>query len=73
MEVGSYSKTPPKTIVNCVAYSDGRRKTDVELSHVHEFLKEFNQFVWIGLHEPSEDVLEQVQREFMGRGPTGGN
>jgi len=64
MEVSSYSKTPPKTIINCVAYSDGRRKADVELSHVHEILREFNQFVWIGLHEPSEDVLEQVQREF---------
>jgi magnesium transporter len=64
MEVSSYSKTPSKTIVNCVAYSNGRRKTDVELSHVHEILREFNQFVWIGLHEPSEDVLEQVQQEF---------
>jgi len=62
MEISS--KTPSKTIVNCVAYSDGRRKADVELSHVHEILKEFNQFVWIGLHEPSEEVLEQVQREF---------
>lgn len=64
MEVASYSKAPSKTIVNCVAYSDGRRKTDVELSHVHEVLREFNQFVWIGLHEPSEEILEQVQREF---------
>ena len=64
MEVGSYSKTPSKTIVNCVAYSGGRRKADVDLSHVHEVLKEFNQFVWIGLHEPSEEVLLQVQREF---------
>jgi len=47
-----------------VAYSGGRRKADVDLSHVHEVLKEFNQFVWIGLHEPSEEVLLQVQREF---------
>jgi magnesium transporter len=64
MEVSSYSKTPSKTIVNCVAYSHGRRKADVELTQVHELLKEDNQFVWIGLHEPSEEVLEQVQREF---------
>src|SRR5512138_3161747 len=64
MEVSSYIKAPPKTIVNCVAYADGRRKTDVDLSHVHEILQEFNQFVWIGLHEPSEEVLGQVQREF---------
>jgi magnesium transporter len=64
MEVSSYSKTPSKTIVNCVAYSHGRRKADVALSQVHELLKENNQFVWIGLHEPSEEVLEQVQHEF---------
>jgi magnesium transporter len=64
MEVSSYSKTPSKTIVNCVAYSHGRRKAEVALSQVHELLKENNQFVWIGLHEPSEEVLEQVQHEF---------
>ena len=51
-------------IVNCAAYSEGRRKADVKLSDVHEVLKEFNQFVWIGLHEPSEEILEQVQKEF---------
>jgi magnesium transporter len=64
MEVSSQSKTPSKTIVNCVAYSHGRRKADVELGKVHELLREDNQFVWIGLHEPSEEVLEQVQHEF---------
>ena len=64
MEVSSYSKTPSKTIVNCAAYSHGRRKGDIALSQVHEVLKEDNQFVWIGLHEPSEEMLEQVQLEF---------
>ena len=53
-----------KEIINCAAYSHGRRITDVELSDVHEVLKDNNQFVWIGLHEPSEKVLEQVQLEF---------
>jgi len=53
-----------KEIINCAAYSYGRRITDVELSDVHEVLKDNNQFVWIGLHEPSEKVLEQVQLEF---------
>jgi magnesium transporter len=54
-----------KEIINCAAYSQGRRKADVELNNVHEVLKENNnQFVWIGLHEPSEQVLEQVQQEF---------
>jgi magnesium transporter len=51
-------------VVNCAAYSQGRRVTNVELHDVHEVLKEANQFVWIGLQEPSEDVLKMVQQEF---------
>src|SRR5258706_8391155 len=53
-----------KEIVNCAAYSGGRRIADVQLRDVHEVLKETNQFVWIGLHEPSEEILSQVQEEF---------
>src|SRR5437762_8310985 len=53
-----------KEIINCAAYSQGNRLADIELNHVHDALKETNQFVWIGLHEPSEDVLRQVQQEF---------
>lgn len=53
-----------KEIINCAAYSQGRRIADVELNNVHNVLKRSNQFVWIGLHEPSEDVLSKVQEEF---------
>lgn len=53
-----------KEIVNCAAYSQGRRIADVELDKVHEALKDTSQFVWIGLHEPSEEVLIRVQEEF---------
>lgn len=53
-----------KEIINCAAYSQGQRIADVELNNVHEALKETNQFVWIGLHEPSEAILKQVQQEF---------
>ncbi|MEP7372496.1 MAG: magnesium/cobalt transporter CorA [Chitinophagaceae bacterium] len=51
-------------VINCAAYSQGRRCTNVELPEVHNVLKEADQFVWIGLHEPSEEVLKQVQQEF---------
>ena len=53
-----------KEIINCAAYSQGRRVADVKLDRVHEMLRETNQFVWTGLHEPSEDILTQVQKEF---------
>jgi len=53
-----------KEIVNCAAYSAGRRTADVELKDIHEILKDPGQFVWIGLYEPSEELLERVQQEF---------
>ncbi len=53
-----------KQIINCAAYSQGCRKADVELNHVHEVLKEQDQFVWIALHEPTEEMLVRVQEEF---------
>jgi magnesium transporter len=34
------------------------------VSNVHEVLRDPNQFVWIGLHEPSEEILSSVQKEF---------
>jgi magnesium transporter len=53
-----------KEIINCAAYAEGKRIADVSLSDVHDVLKKENQFVWIGLHEPSEEVLSRVQQEF---------
>lgn len=51
-------------VVNCVAYADGRRVSDVAVEEISEVLKQPDRFVWIGLHEPSEEVLKQIQREF---------
>ena len=51
-------------IINCVAYADGRRVADVNLQDVHTALKDSRQFVWIGLHEPSEEILDKVKQEF---------
>jgi magnesium transporter len=64
MGLVSNEKIPAKEIINCAAYSMGRRVADVELNDVHEVLKDHNQFVWIALHEPSEEILERVQHEF---------
>jgi magnesium transporter len=53
-----------KEIINSAAYSKGKRIADVELSDLHKVLKEEDQFVWIGLYEPSEEILSKVQGEF---------
>lgn len=51
-------------VVACAAYSDGRRVADLPIADVSETLEQTDQFVWIGLYEPREDVLRQVQEEF---------
>ena len=51
-------------VVNCAAYTNGRRVGDVEINDISEVLKQPDRFIWIGLHEPSEELLRQVQEEF---------
>jgi magnesium transporter len=52
------------TIVNCAAYSDGRRVADVQIDEIEQALKQQDRFVWIGLHEPDQELLRTVQLAF---------
>jgi magnesium transporter len=52
------------TVVNCAAYAEGRRVADVEIRDISEALTQPGRFVWIGLHEPDEPLLREVQQEF---------
>jgi magnesium transporter len=52
------------TVVNCAAYTDGRKTGDVAIQDISKVLKSEDQFVWIGLHEPDEALLRQIQEEF---------
>jgi magnesium transporter len=51
-------------VINCAAYSGGRRIADLPICDVSEALLEQDRFVWIGLYEPTEAILRQVQEEF---------
>jgi magnesium transporter len=51
-------------IVNCVSYQGGRRIADVEIEQIGHTLKQTEHFIWIGLYEPSEELLKEVQRQF---------
>jgi magnesium transporter len=51
-------------IVNCVSYADGKRMGAVEIEDISEILRFEGQFIWIGLHEPDEDLLRKIQEEF---------
>ncbi|QHT70222.1 magnesium/cobalt transporter CorA [Rhodocytophaga rosea] len=51
-------------VINCVAYAGGQREQAVDIADICEVLQRPGRFVWIGLHEPDEDLLEQVQAAF---------
>lgn len=51
-------------IVNSAAYCEGRRVADVEIKDIGRVLSDRDRFIWIGLHEPDEALLREVQREF---------
>jgi magnesium transporter len=55
---------PSKQILNSIVYCDGCRLANIELDEVHKFLGKQDQFVWVALYEPCEEVLEKVRKEF---------
>src|SRR5215475_10474995 len=51
-------------VVNCAAYQAGRRVADIDLAQASTVDIEKGGFVWIGLHEPDEELLRNVQQRF---------
>ena len=51
------------TIVDCAVYEQGER-SDVSLDRAHEAYLRDGAFVWIGLHEPTQEEFDAVSREF---------
>ncbi len=52
-------------VVNCIAYRhNGDRIGEISLDAISDVLKEPETFVWVGLHEPDEPLLEKLQEEF---------
>jgi magnesium transporter len=55
---------PAPGIVNCAAYAAGKRVAEVPIDEVGQFIEVPGHFVWIGLHEPSPELMGEVQRQF---------
>ena len=47
-------------VVNSAVYADGRKIADVTIEEAGEWSKRPGHFVWIGLLEPSDDLLQRV-------------
>ncbi len=56
--------TNSNAIINAAVYLDGLREANVDLSDISEVVQKPGRFVWIGLHEPDEAILDQVREEF---------
>jgi magnesium transporter len=63
--IESAQKAKSSMVVNCVAYrTDGTRLKDIDIDSISDVLEKPDTFVWVGLHEPDEPLLLQLQEEF---------
>src|SRR5688500_13794824 len=51
-------------VINCAAYVHGERIANVPMNNIGRLLKESDKFIWVGLHDPDEELLQQAQQEF---------
>jgi magnesium transporter len=51
-------------VINCASYAQGVRVASVEIADISEELKHEDRFVWVGLYEPDEQLLREIQEEF---------
>jgi magnesium transporter len=52
-------------VINCAAYEAGRRIADVDLKQASAIVPPGEGgFIWIGLHEPDDELLRTVQQRF---------
>jgi len=55
----------PHGVVNCMVYGPGGRKRHIGLESIHDVLAvDDGSFIWIGLYEPENAVLEVLQEAF---------
>lgn len=59
------NNTGDPMVVNCIAYNkSGKSSGQIDIGDISDVLKQPDTFVWVGLHEPSDTLLETLQKEF---------
>ena len=51
-------------LMTATVYSGGRRVRDIRVEEAHEWAAKPGHMVWIGLHEPSYELLSRIQAQF---------
>ena len=50
-------------LINCVAYQDGRKLTDIPVEDIDQWLGKPDCFDWVALRDATNDELRQMQQE----------
>jgi len=50
-------------VIDSAAYAQGLRVANVEIADLSEEIKREDRFVWVGLYEPDEKLLSEIQEE----------
>ncbi len=51
-------------LINCVAYQDGRKLSDLDIGEISDYLEKPGCFVWVALRDASNTELEKMREEF---------
>jgi magnesium transporter len=51
-------------LINCAAYQEGHKLSDIPKEDISEYLERPNCFVWVGLKDPEPSELEEMRQEF---------
>lgn len=53
-----------RSVVNSAAYHNGVRVSDIPIADLGDAWNHSDRFIWVGLYEPSEQVLSYIQQAF---------
>ncbi|MUV15553.1 magnesium/cobalt transporter CorA [Noviluteimonas gilva] len=57
--------TMPPCVINCATYDRHGQRRDISLDEISDVLSvDDGSFVWVGLYEPEDTLLEKLQEEF---------
>ncbi|VTU19683.1 magnesium/cobalt transporter CorA [Variovorax sp. PBL-E5] len=51
-------------LINCAVYEDGTKLADIPIDRIGDYVSLPRCFVWVALHDPTPEELEEVRTEF---------
>src|SRR5690242_17514656 len=51
-------------LINCVAYQEGKKLSDIPVEDISEYLARPGCFVWVALRDATDAEMAQMQEEF---------